>query len=487
MKYMKKFLSLLLAAVMLLTALPALAASLPLYEVYPATPDGRMWIEVPNELEFIPMDMAHSAGYILDMDASDLLAHMCMFVHIPEDYRVRGSEPDFSGFAEDGRAVLGGAERTLSSSVIERYTINDCPAVRVDMIGQAYEMIWIADGADMYFLMIPTTDPEFAQAMREVALTFHLTASRTPARSEAADYEYTVSESGVTITRYTGKAVRVAVPAEIDGQPVIALGDKAFYETPVTWVSIPDSVTSIGAFCFGGCASLMTLRLPTGLTEVPDGMLESAMRLLQLNLPDSVTRIGSGALWGNYYLTELRLPVSLTSIGGGNFVMAEQLVAITVPEGNTAFMTLDDGAVLLTADGTRLIHYCPWQERTSYTIPAGVTQIDAFAFSDWYSLTEVIVPEGVTTIEGAAFLSARSLKTLTLPASAVELGGMNDMGGLNIAPVEGGEGQPVSEIVSPIAANVTIIAPQGSTAQAHAEQFQMIFEAAPAADEIIQE
>ncbi len=492
-KYMKKFLSLAAAMLMLLTMLPALADSIPMYEVFPATPDGRIWIEVPNQYDFIPVGREYAIGYIFDASTANAsegerIAHMGILAHVPEGYEPTPNEPEFSDFAVDGKAVLGGAEQTEFCTVIERYTINDFPAVRVDMTGQNYEMIWIGDGADMYFFMYPLVDEAFAQMVREAAETFHLLDPLTPARCDAADYEYSVSDSGVTITRYRGDAVRVAVPSEIEGQPVVALGDKAFYETPVTWVSIPDSVETIGKSCFGGCMQLQTLHLPEGLKEIPDGMLESCCRLLALDIPDGVTRIGAGALWGNFYLIELRLPAALNTIAGGNFVMAEQLQGFIVPEGNTAFKTMDNGAVLLSADGKRFIHYCPWQERTSYTIPEGVEQIDAFAFCDWYSLTEVTVPEGVVTIEGTAFISARSLRTLTLPMSATDLGMIHsDMGDMNIVPVEGGEGMNPGEGATAIAGEVTIIAPEDSAAQRHAEQFHMTFKAAPAADEILQE
>ena len=108
-----------------------------------------------------------------------------------------------------------------------------------------------------------------------------------------------------------------------------------------------------------------------------------------------------------------------------------------------------------------------WQECTSYTIPDGVETIGSFAFSDYGTLREIIVPEGVKTIEGAAFVSAFGLQKLHLPASVTDLGRF---------PGEEGTGS--------IAGKAIIIAPEGSAAQAYAEQFQLSFEAAPAADEI---
>lgn len=488
---MKKTFAILLTILMLLTTGSALAQTrmLPLYECYPASGDGNAWFELPNQYELYTMPMSYTCGYVVDPSAKVIETSMCVFAHIPEGYVQRVGEMDVSGFAEDGAKVLSGADETEASTVIERYTISDLPAVRVDMTDQGYEMIWIADGGDMYFFMYPILNETFAQDMRDAADTFHLVEAKTTAASDLADYEYAADEAGVTITKYVGEQVRVAIPAEIDGQPVVALADEAFYETGVRWVDVPDSVQTIGEYCFSGCSFLQTLNLPEGLTALPDGMLESCFRLLELTIPDSVMTIGESVFWGNFYLSELRLPASLEKLGGYNFVMAECLERFIVPEGNKAVKTLDDGTVLLSADGTRFIRYCGWQERGSYTIPEGVESIAAFAFADWGQLQEIVVPEGVTTIEGSAFISLRGLQRLTLPASATELGGTGITGdsGLSIQPLDGEKAADDTQGVASIAGNVTIIAPEGSAAQAHAEQFKLTFQAADAADEGLQE
>lgn len=466
---MKKTMSLLAALLMLLCLIPASAQTgmLPLYECYPATGDGNAWIEIPNRYELFTMPMSYTCGYVVDPAAKVPELSMCVFAHIPEGFRQRIGEMDVSGFAEDGRAVLGGADKTDASTVIERYTISDLPAARVDMTGQGFEMIWIADGGDMYFFMYPILNETFAQDMRDAADTFHLVSAETAAASDPADYEYTVSDEGVTITGYTGESVRVAIPSEIDGQPVTVLGDKAFYETGVRWVDVPEGVKMIGAYCFSGCNDLMTLRLPGSLTTIADGALESCFRLLTLDVPEGVTDIGQSVFFGNSYLYQLRLPASLEAFGSNNFVAVDSLESVDVAEGCKAFKAQDGGRVLLSADGKRFVRYFGWQECTSYTIPDGVETIGSFAFSDYGTLREIIVPEGVKTIEGAAFVSAFGLQKLHLPASVTDLGRF---------PGEEGTGS--------IAGKVTIIAPEGSAAQAYAEQFQLSFEAAPAADEI---
>ena len=466
---MKKTISLLAALLMLLCLVPASAQTgmLPLYECYPATGDGNAWFEVPTQYEYMELPMSYTCGYIVDPYAAVIETHMCVYAHIPEDFRLQRGDMDVTGFAEDGRAVLGGADKTHASTVIERYTISDLPAVRVDMTGQGFEMIWIADGGDMYFFMYPLIDKTFAQDIRDIADTFHLVEAKTAAVSNAADYEYTADDAGVTINRYTGESVRVAIPAEIDGKPVTALGDKAFYETGVRWVDVPEGVKTIGAYCFSGCNDLMTLRLPGSLTTIADGALESCFRLLTLDVPEGVTEIGQSVFFGNSYLYQLRLPASLEAFGSNNFVAVDSLEAVDVAEGCKALKAQDGGRVLLSADGKRFVRYFGWQERTSYTIPDGVEVIGSFAFSDYGTLREIIVPEGVKTIEGAAFVSAFGLQKLHLPASVTDLGRM-----------------PGADGVGSIAGKATIIAAEGSAAQAYAEQFQMSFEAAPAADEI---
>lgn len=481
---MKKLTFLLLALLMLLTALPALAQSgnIPLYDTYPASLDDNAWVEVPYEYEVYSIDeSSYPLCYVMDESAADEMAHMAIMAYIPENFRFARTDMDITYFAEDGRAVLNGADATEASTVIERYEINGFTAVRVDMTGQGYEMIWIADGPDMYFFMYPVVDEQFAQDIRDVADTFHLMEAHTPAVSNPEDYTYTADESGVTITGYTGTATRIAIPAEIDGQPVVALADKAFYEQSVTWVSIPDSVTSIGRYCFSGCTLLQTLHLPAGITEIPDGMLESCFRLFELDIPEGVTAIGDNAFWCNSYLMELHLPASLTHIGTCNFVSCENLGSFTIAEGNTAFKTLDKGKVLLSADGKRFIHYCAWQERAMYIVPAGVEVISAFAFGYQPQLRSVIVPEGVVTIEGAAFLSVLTLQSLMLPKSATLLGAisMPIVDGVLLPDADATDVEPVTVR---ICADAVIIAAEGSMAQAHAEMFNLIFEAAQTAE-----
>jgi hypothetical protein len=70
---------------------------------------------------------------------------------------------------------------------------------------------------------------------------------------QAEDYSYTTTNGTITITKYTGPGGAV-IPREINGLPVITIGDYAFLQTYVTSVTIPNSVTNIGEGAFASLA-----------------------------------------------------------------------------------------------------------------------------------------------------------------------------------------------------------------------------------------
>ncbi|MBQ4144338.1 MAG: leucine-rich repeat domain-containing protein, partial [Thermoguttaceae bacterium] len=133
------------------------------------------------------------------------------------------------------------------------------------------------------------------------------------------DFNYTVRDGRIEITRYTGSATSVTIPLSIDGLPVTSIGKRAFYECKsLTSVTIPESVTSIGDHAFSWCKSLTSV-----------------------TIPESVTSIGDSAFSWCGSLTSVTIPDSVTSIGGGPFAACDQLTEIRVSAGNTHFKSED--------------------------------------------------------------------------------------------------------------------------------------------------
>ena len=96
------------------------------------------------------------------------------------------------------------------------------------------------------------------------------TSSTTPTNA-GQPYEILVEpyRDGWEIIGYTGKGGALKLPDEIDGRPVLAIGDEAFFEVDdLIQIEIPDSVTYIGDYAFEGCIGLTELKIPDSVTEI---------------------------------------------------------------------------------------------------------------------------------------------------------------------------------------------------------------------------
>ncbi len=95
---------------------------------------------------------------------------------------------------------------------------------------------------------------------------------------------------------------------------VAAIAPRAFWQSKVTEVQIPNSVTMIGDAAFADADQLTSITLPLGLKAVSRYML-AGTALSSVVLPEGVTDIGRGAFEDCTYLRTVFLPFSLKTIG----------------------------------------------------------------------------------------------------------------------------------------------------------------------------
>lgn len=99
-------------------------------------------------------------------------------------------------------------------------------------------------------------------------------------------FSYTVSNDGITVTGYRGRAIHVKIPEEIDGKRVVAIADRAFYgNTAIQSVHVPDTVKTIGWFAFSGCISLGAIHIPASVESISYGAFENCPRSLTVYAP----------------------------------------------------------------------------------------------------------------------------------------------------------------------------------------------------------
>lgn len=447
--------ALLLTLALLLTALPvctaeeeASATRMPFYDVFPLQLDDNTVLELPIDwgYQFVELEGVPPIAYAMN-DSEQLL----MMVKIPADYTPNEASDrlGLTSFIPEGTAVMLGIT-TPQSTRLQEMTINDMPAVLVEMNGQGFDILWIGDSGDLYFLMFPNDDDAFVQQALEVGQSLRVFHRKDERVNPASDFDCTAENGEVTITDYIGTREHVLIPSEIGGFPVTALADKAFYEKHVTTVVVPDSVTEIGEACFSGDNYLVSLTLPDGLAELPPIALESCYSLMDFELPKGLKTIGAGALQAIFYLTHLTIPAGVTDIEQMNFLMMHGLEEVSVAEGSTSFTYDAENGLLMTADKARLLHcFFHLAPQKEIILPEGMKTIDPFAFHYDVTVEKIVLPEGAETIGLLAFGICPKLTEIVIPQSVTAIGTV--------------EGQAGSGSITSFAQNV-LVTPEGSPA-----------------------
>ncbi len=81
-------------------------------------------------------------------------------------------------------------------------------------------------------------------------------------------FRYRVQNGEAVITGYSGEASLLNLPAELDGYPVVAIGERAFEGSGVAGVVVPEGIVSIGWFAFYGCGELTHVTLPQSVQSI---------------------------------------------------------------------------------------------------------------------------------------------------------------------------------------------------------------------------
>ena len=235
------------------------------------------------------------------------------------------------------------------------------------------------------------------------------------------NFDYTVNENTVTITKYNGSGGEVEIPATIGGNTVTSIGAEAFSGcSSLTSVAIPDGVSSIGVEAFFGCSSLRSITIPDSVTSIGEYAFHSCTSLESINIPDSVTKIDRYTFTNCTSLSVITIPKNVTSIASSAFMACSGLSSINVAEENTKYIS-DDG-VLFDKNKTELLFYPANKNGTSYAIPDGVTTIESNAFYENNNLVSITIPDSVTYIGAGAFDSCKKLTSVSIPASVNYIG-----------------------------------------------------------------
>ncbi len=110
-----------------------------------------------------------------------------------------------------------------------------------------------------------------------------------------AQFNFTQNGTATTITGYTSSNSTVVIPGNINFQPVTTIAAGAFESISMTSVTIPSTVTTIGANAFEDCFVLANVTIPANVTSIGAGAFQNCWSLVRNTIPAKVSSIGAGA------------------------------------------------------------------------------------------------------------------------------------------------------------------------------------------------
>ncbi|MBR6791813.1 MAG: leucine-rich repeat protein [Ruminococcus sp.] len=263
---------------------------------------------------------------------------------------------------------------------------------------------------------IPTDHEMFAEDFDFVVdtstITLEVTHDSLFASPSSEGLLYEVQEDGTAlITGYEGKNAYLLIPEEIDGYKVSGIAEEAigWYTKDnfnTQFIDIEAELTELTPYAFVDFWNLRRVKLPDGLEVIDKSAFGNCRLLSEINIPDTVKNIGDHAFGSCYSLAELELPYGLETIGDVAFGSCELLESLVIPE-------------TVTELGGGVFSGCT--SLTSITIPDSVTTLKDNLFSRCTALEEVILPDSITVLPKYVFNNCESLTDIILPSSLVEI------------------------------------------------------------------
>ena len=238
----------------------------------------------------------------------------------------------------------------------------------------------------------------------------------------------------------------------------------------LTYVNIPDQLTTISDCMFCGCSSISSLIIPNSVTVIESDAFAACRNLRAITIPSSVTTIGSGFVSGCSVLEKITVEWARPLFVSDDLFCGVNISVINlyVPSGSkslyetapgwkdfgkniveydfvpveerktweltpTMTATLDRNTGVLTISTTQSAEPMPdydfsapylqyfYANFTSVVIEEGVTRIGDYAFCSNYQLESVTIPSTVTSIGKFAFAGS-SLSTIDIPNSVTAIG-----------------------------------------------------------------
>ena len=181
------------------------------------------------------------------------------------------------------------------------------------------------------------------------------------------------------------------------------IGEYAYSDTQIEMAVIPAGLSSIPDHAFWDCNHLKTVTFNEGVTSIGNQAFEYCP-ISEVSFPDTLTSIGANAFTG---LTSVHLGKNISSVKKDSFSHnysgsygGNGLKSISVDDENANYKSFD--GVLYNKDLTRLVIYPSNREDSSLTVPGTVETITGISSNN---LTDIFMSAATAPSVGANSIS----------------------------------------------------------------------------------
>ena len=267
-------------------------------------------------------------------------------------------------------------------------------------------------------------------------------------RVRVKNKEYAVTEIGKSAFEGFDKVESVNLPKELK-----VIGEQAFYDcaslvtvtlpegftelrhacfkrTGIRNVSFPKSLKSIGHASFAECQNITELLIPEGVETLELDAFACCQNLARVQLPSTLKTISRGVFWDCPSMEQIHIPSGVREIGEYAFANCKNLSSLIIPSSvkvigeyafdsckKIKFLTIEEG-VTIVGDGV----FCDCEELLSVEIPTSLEKISSYMFGGCKSLSSVAIPDSVYEVGNFAFEDCSSLRVIDIPDSVDTIG-----------------------------------------------------------------
>jgi len=206
--------------------------------------------------------------------------------------------------------------------------------------------------------------------------------------------------------------------------------------TSLSSITIPENVSFIGEQVFNGCSKLFSIKVEEGNRRYDsrsncNAIIETATNSILAGcngttIPNDVTSIGAYSFYSCWGLSSIDIPNSVTSIGTYSFWGCSGLTSITIGKsvtsiGSNAFQNCSNLSSV-TFHCTSIKNWFSHSEVKDVVLGDEVISIDDYAFNECKNITSITIPNSVTSIGQYSFARCDGLTSVTIGKGVTSIG-----------------------------------------------------------------